>query len=414
MVLFSVRPIVDLLYEITIFGINPAGYLAVLISALSVLSVLLNRYKYRLSVPMLAFLAYTLLITVLNMHSISEIQDWIRIFSGMAFYFAVAPFIFEKEFKKYVKLYLLATMIPIVLTYLQVIGLVPYKYYVWVGKKHVARGSGYYSHPSVLNRFLVFGLLYALYLFQSEKKLKMRVVWLAYCLFNLAAVFFSYHRTGYALAAIAILLFAYFYYKKQFIKIFPRVVAIAGVAVVAVVIANQLGLLQLDMSGFTRFLSLDNLVKMDSAGKLHLVLHGRTAKASRYLPELFRTKQYLFGTGGDKNYATGTVLANPDMDIIRMLWSYGVVGLVLWIAFVIDLIRKTAVRKRHAGIIPFVSLAKITVILFIGFGICMDTTIMPNIMMHVYLILGMVRFRMYQTGDGPTALPLREQDGQPA
>ena len=392
MAVFAVRPIVDLFYNVTIGGINPAGFLAILISALALLSIGINNFKLKMSYPMFAFVVYTLIITLIHVREFSNIADWLRIFSGVAFFFAVAPYIDVEAFMKYARVFMISTLVPIVFTFLQVAKILPYQYFDWVNGVHVSRATGGYPQPAVLTRFLVFGLLYALYFFNNSPR-KHKKWYAVYIAANLIAVFFSYHRTGYFLSVLIIFLYTCFYYRGSLKKILPKLIAVVLIVSVVIFIINYYGLIQLDSSGFEKLLGFSNIIKTQD-GHTTLHLRGRGAIATEYLGELFSTPDCIFGFGKDLNEATGSTLIDADMDIIRILWSYGIVGLIVWLIFVIDMFKTVFydTRRYHND---FLSIAKIGLIIYIVFGWTMDTIIMPNFMIHVYLLVGLTEYRTW-------------------
>lgn len=385
MIVFSIRPIIDLFYNYSFAGINPAGYVALLTAVLACFSIAISGFKFKVSIPILVFVSYTLLITLLNMSSFSNISDWLRIFSSVSFYFAVAPYLELSTFRNYVKVYLMATMIPIVFVFLQVAKIMPYQYFDWVNGVHVSRATGGFPQPAVLTRFLVFGLLYALYLFREAKTNKQRIFYMLYCFVNLVSIFLTYHRTGYLLAVIILLMFTLYHYRGHLVKFIPKIAVLVVVGVIAIAIMNSYGMIQLDSGGFQQLLGFSNIIRTDN-GQTTLHLRGRGIIAETYLGELFNSNNWLFGFGNDLNPETGSVLVDADMDIIRMLWSFGVVGLIIWIVLVISLITSVWSNKTYSD---FVDVVKIGLIIYIVFGFTMDTTIMPNFMMHVYVLVGL-------------------------
>lgn len=392
MAIFAIRPIIDLFYNYNIGGVNIAGLVAILISALGLFSIALNGFKIKLSYPLFAFALYTLMITVINMREFSDIADWLRIFSSITFFFAVAPFITVESFMKYARVFVIVTTVPILMTFLQIMNIIPYQYYDWVNQVHVARATGGYIQPAVLTRFLVFGLLYTLFLMNASS-VKARKWYFLYIAVNLIAVFFTYHRTSYLLSIVIIFLYMCFYYRGNLDRILPKLIAVVVVCVAGITILSYLGLIQLDSSGFEKLLGFDNIIRVsDGNAKLHL--RGRGNIATQYLGELFSGYECILGFGKDLNNITGTVLEDADMDIIRILWAYGIIGYIIYLVILFDMIKTVFINTRGYQN-DFINIAKIGLVIFIIFGFTMDTMIMPNFMIHVYMLVGLTKYRAW-------------------
>jgi hypothetical protein len=234
LIIFAIRPIIDLAYEKNIIlGLNLAGIIALFCIFMMLMYATITR-KFLISISLLVFIPYASTITIINATTFNDFADLIRMISSLAFLLVVAPTVDEKTLLKYLKIYILITLIPIFLTYLQVAGLADYKYWDWVDGVHVARATGSYSQPSVLTRFLVFGILYSLYFIYSGKinSFKSKCILWIYILLNIISVFFSYHRTGYFLIALIIGLWLWEEYRSNMMKLIINIIPIILIIIV--------------------------------------------------------------------------------------------------------------------------------------------------------------------------------------
>lgn len=393
--LFALRPIIDLWWNSNIIlGLNLASIVA--LACIGLMGIYILRKQTIRNVPIVLLMAvYTTFITIINVTSISDIDNQLRLLSSMAFILVVAPDINEKRLEKFIYIFVIFTMVPIIISFLQVVGLVPYTYWDYIEGAKIARASGGYRQPSVLTRFTVFGLLYTLYFLSryKNKNSKLKKIFLRiYIVLNLVSLLFSYHRTGYLMSALVIFVWFIIEYKKNFIKMVNKIIiATIGLSIVFIVLYNT-GMFAIDLSGFRELLSLDNVFKTTD-GNFELVLRGRGNLIDQIAYSIKINPWYnsLFGNGIDVNSVTGLSFEIADMDIIRIFWNYGFVGISLWLIQIIWFAKILKYAKYYIN--PYIyRVGFIVLAIYIIFGFSIEATVTPNFMYHVYLVLGYIFF----------------------
>ena len=396
--LFIVRPIVDLAWQKNLFmGMNLAGLVAILIILMTVVY-----FPFRMGtkycfafISGLIYIFYIFLCTVLNCTTFTDFNYFLRLLSEFSFLVIVAPRLSLNKMNHVIGFFVIVTLVPIFITFLQVAGVVKYTYFDYLQGTVISRGSGGYRQPSVLTRFCSIGLLYALYLLEIIGKCdKRRVLLWAYIGLNLAAVIFSYHRTGYFLVVFIVGLWFFLKDRKRVMKLlFMGGLALCSVVIVFAVL-YKLQLISVKLSVLKDMLSLSNIVSRAADGSINGILRGR-GKILSLLFEGFRTNPFrytLFGNGVNENPVTHIAIVGADMELIRVLWNGGIIGAVLWFIHFVSMFFDIARWRREKGINAFYRLAMVMFWCFIVWGLCIEATESPDLMYHVYLVCGWMCF----------------------
>jgi len=398
LLIFALRPLIDLYWSSDFFGqINFAGIIAIFNIGISVFYTIINGKIKKLPIVILLAI-YTLSITILSFGNFSDYDNLLRLLSSMPFILIVAPNVNEKDIEKYISLYIVCTIIPIIITFLQVGGIVDYTYWDYIFGVKIPRGSGGYRQPSVLTRFLIFGIIYSLYFlsrYKDKNTNRKRLFIYLYLSINSIAIFLSYHRTGYLLAVAVFVLWYTIEYKNRLIQLIKRLIIylILGTALFWTLYLN--GIFSLSIAGFKSLLSFENVYKF-SDGKFSLVLRGRGSLLDKLLYGFQINPWYhtIFGNGKNTNAISGLSFEIADMDLIRILWNFGVIGFILWTLQIIWF-RKILIDSK-SYIDPYIHrIGYLIVFVYIVFGFTIEATVTPNFMYHVYLILGYIYFQKY-------------------
>lgn len=393
--LFALRPILDLLWETEIIlGLNVAAIVA--IGSISLTLIYVLEQQMIKNVPIVLFLfIYTFLMTAINMTSLADIDNLLRLLSSMSFILVVAPNINEKHLEKFLYLFIIFTLIPIIISFMQVSGLVPFTYWDYINGERVFRASGGYRQPSVLTRFAVFGLIYSLYFLSRYKKTIgkfKKYFFYMYIILNFVALLFSYHRTGYFMSLIVVLIWFVFDNKKNLFKMINKLLIITIGLTVGFIILYSLGLFTIDIEGFQRLLSLDNIYVINN-GNFELILRGR-GRLIDTVVESFRLNPWysiIFGNGVNINNTTGLSLEVADMDLLRILWNYGIIGTILWLSQMLWFINILIKSRKYLD--PYIfRVGLVILVTYVIFGLTIETSVTPNFMYHVYLVLGFLYF----------------------
>lgn len=414
--LFIIRPVIDLAWERTIFmGMNLAGLIAVFTIILTV--------TYFIAWPTMPvnvtvctgilYATYIGYITLLNFTSLGDLDYALRLVSELAFLIVVAPRISPEKLNKCILLFTIMTLVPIFITYFQVIGIVPYTYFDYVNGVKISRGSGGYRQPSVLTRFCSVGLLYTFYLFENERLSRnIKKILCVYIVLNIIAVMLSYHRTGYLLVFVETVLWLYLKNAKKMSRFIGKTLAGIILILIAFTVIYKLGLLSIDLSTLKSMLSISNIFTI-SDGKITFGLRGRGRMIETLKLGFIENPWYytLFGNGVAINAVTGIGMEVADMEFIRVLWNGGVVGMCIWLIHFISLKKAVAKYKNVENIDSLYRLATCMFWIFIIWGLTIEATNSPNLMYHVYLICGVFCYKPLVT-DGKIKSNHRGYDGK--
>lgn len=396
--LFIVRPIVDLAWQKSLFmGMNLAGLMAILIILMTVVYFpfrMGTKYSFTF-ISGLIYIFYICLCTVLNCTTFNDFNYFLRLLSEFSFLVIVAPRLSLNKINQVMGFFVIVTLVPIFITFLQVAGVVKYTYFDYLMGTVISRGSGGYRQPSVLTRFCSIGLLYALYLLEIiGKRDKRRIFLWAYIGLNLAAVIFSYHRTGYFLVVFIIGLWFFLKDKKRALKLLLRgTAALCGMLIVFVLL-YKLQLISVKITVLKEMLSFSNIVSRNADGSINGILRGR-GKILNDLFEGFRTNPFrytLFGNGVNENPVTHIAIVGADMELIRVLWNGGIIGAMLWFTHFVSMFEDIVRWRKEKGINVFYRLAMVMFWCFIVWGLCIEATESPDLMYHVYLVCGWLCF----------------------
>jgi O-antigen ligase len=256
------------------------------------------------------------------------LNDFLRLISGLSLFFVVGYALCnERVFSRFAWWLVLTTTIPLVLSVLQLRGIVPYEYWDWIGGVRIGRLSGSYPHPLNLASYLVYGHLLALYLLNRSARREQRLILLAWMGLLYYVLYYTYHRTTYLV--IALQLIGWLYLHKQWV--FTFLVAVAGGAVALA----QRGILKELYA--TLFVALSVPAGIFSQS----FLRGRGEQWWRYLSDFIHSHPlyWLLGRGNAllaSNYPEYVFSNNePHNDFLRLLYTYGVLGLLSYLSILL-------------------------------------------------------------------------------
>ena len=147
------------------------------------------------------------------------INEVIRLFTGLSFFFSAGPLLCdEARFLRFAKLFLVSLSVPVLLSYLEMGGVLPYQYWDWIDGVEVGRATGGYEHPLTLIYFLLYGIPLALALLEHPRvRLFDKILLLVFLVAAFGAVIFSTHRVGLAIAVSDIVLWLVLTGKKRLV-----------------------------------------------------------------------------------------------------------------------------------------------------------------------------------------------------
>jgi O-antigen ligase len=325
------KPIIDLSWnlrfvEVLQQGVNLQTLVALLALFLSAAAIIQARERLIRLPPLTAFLAWALLAVVVTPTGWG-INELLRLYSGAALFF-VAGYALNgpEKLEKFTRVFLMVLLIPICLSFFQAMGILQFSYWDWADGQAVGRASGMYQTPLELVRYLIFGVPLALWLRGRSMKATFER-WLAtsFLCLSVPALFFTFHRAGWIVVGLEVLLWLVFTRKAGKAMIFT------------------LALLAFGLLFSQRVESLFNPLTRAARGEIDLggeeFLRGRGALWVIFLDSLFSSKPSIWFIGKGGSIAEGFVpgLADgttnePHNDFLRILHAYGIVGLGVYLA----------------------------------------------------------------------------------
>jgi O-antigen ligase len=332
------KPLFDLTWRWEFFNIfnqrvNPQAIVGVLVTVLNLLVATLGYRKVLHSKRVLLFLGMAT-VSVIVTPSVGAVNELIRIFSGVSFFFTAGLALREKQkFDRFALGLLVVLCVPLVLSLLQVAGVLSFDYWDWIDGLEMGRASGTYQHPLEVVFFLVYAIPLALYRWENSGKGGVERVFLA--IFFLLAFFglaFTLHRAGWV--AICIELGIWYALKKRLRRILLGALAIA---VLAMVFSDQLSLIY-DPS---------DIVPDQTSLETGHFLRGRGANWIVFLVSYANggPLRWMIGQGGSvAEIGSMSIIAGsenePHNDFIRILHAYGLVGLFLYLSLLVTFLRE--------------------------------------------------------------------------
>lgn len=336
----AMKPIIDLawrwrFFEIAEQGVNLQTLVALLIILSTSLAFLLRRKRIVADLKGIILLASTTF-SVLITPTSWGLNELIRLYAGISFLFTAGIALSQEEsFNKFAKYFILSVSVPVLLSFLQRAGLLPFEYWDWIESEMVGRVSGTYQHPLGLIYFLVYAIPLSLYLLSySYLSWRSRVVLWMFIVLSLLAIAFTYHRA--ALFVIGISLWLWMVLSRKY-KFAVLLILLGGFA--AFWFREWIGILYGDIGavivGKVAF----------SSGEF---LRGRGMNWYLFLSSLFKSHPFfwLFGRGG--SVAEGFVPGfgywssnEPHNDFIRILHAYGFIGLGLYASILLSFFWKS-------------------------------------------------------------------------
>ena len=368
------KPLWDLTWRWRFFSfaeqeVNVQTFLALLALGLNAIALLHTNSWRRLPRRVSIFLGCAAL-SVLFSPSSWGVNELLRLLAGVAFFYTAGPVLAEpRQFDRFAKGLLLVCVVPIVLSFLQLAGLLSYSYWDWVDGVRIGRISGGYETPLSLVYLFVFLFPLALYVAnkRSQTPLVRQSAWLLITCMS-AVLAFTYHRVGYVTIASELFIWLYLGGRRKSMLAFLSVIA-----VIAILSFNSLKVLYApeqtvgtntnSFSGqFLRGRGMQWFLYMDSyasSGPFHWVM----GLGGSVIPSV------LYEDPTDNPLSPN----EPHDDYIRILHAYGLVGLSLYLSILVAFWRR-AIRLLQSGNLFARDLARIMLPVLVGVIILSVTT----------------------------------------
>jgi len=344
------KPVVDLFWQVELvgtgrFGLTPQRFLALVVPFLCVAIIATTRRTILLREKGLyGFLAVAALAVMVNGPSPSAVDQflrWVTILGVLAIALTLLPT--EQDLVLVLGGLVVVSLLPTLICYLQLVGIVPFYYAEFEDVafateaatgifestqgtfgEGVGRASGGYLHPTGYTNY-VFVAVPAAYALFRVGRLSL-VGLLAFLLVTLPAVFFTYDRTAYILLSGQLTVMLLFSDQRRFF----RLVMLSMIVTVGIFVGPILW--SLVRGGVGQLARFDQLFR--GRGLVWLIYADHWLRGDLW--------QQLIGFGGvaleDVPISKGAALDEPHSDYLRVLFTYGLVGLLmylklLWSAF---------------------------------------------------------------------------------
>lgn len=390
-IIFVTKPLWDLLWTFeALIQFSPQQLVVLVMIYVSMLYILIlvlfEKHIYLVYKKLLLVIFVVCFLSFLIQPSVSGLDMLTRQLSAFLF-FIVFVNVFAKYPDVFVKIgrcYLCVLIIPSLICYLQLMGILPFTYYDSIlGIGLIPRATGGYLQPTGFTSYLLISYLIATYLLMS-RQLK-GVLFLLYIGLTLPALVSTLHRTS---ILLALLIFSQIIicYKTKYVK-FLFVIAFL---VLLMVSYEKLSIL-MTSGGYT---TADD------------ILHSRPLIWLSYL-EYFFSLPFYHQTIGVATLAGIPVLHLPDgvidndahNEYVRTLVCYGYLGFIAVSGFFTALAVLGARKLRHysrlSDITKPVAVLFVTTLLFAFiYGITLETLRYSNMSWGLFLILAFCVVRL--------------------
>jgi riboflavin transporter FmnP len=337
----ATKPLWDLTWRWRFFqildqGVNVQTFVGLIVLALNAIAILRRASWRHFPKRVLILIAFATL-SVLLTPSTMGINELLRLLAGVSFFYTAGPLLSrQRTFDRFAKLFLAATVVPIVLSFFQVVGMLPYDYWDYTEAGQIGRASGTYQTPLSLNYFLIIAIPLALSIASGKQQqcTAKRCAW-TYLTLACVAVAFTNHRTTYLIVALQFIL--WFSMGRRWKAVF------GFCSILALVVLLSFGWLKMLYAPLMESLSGGTDVQ---SGQF---LRGRGFQWFLFLDSYASGDpiHWILGQGGSviKGYdpmdSTEIDSTEPHNDFIRVLHAYGAVGLLLYVSILALLLRKT-------------------------------------------------------------------------
>ncbi len=329
LIFLTTKPLIDLTWRwsFPMLGRQEINIQALIgIWALAIIGLLsiLQTKRLVLKAELIVFLALAFS-SVLVSISIDNINELLRLFVGVSFFF-VAGYVLDNEemFDRFVQWLIVSVSIPVSLSFLQFLGVLPFEYWDYLDFEQVGRVSGTYQHPVNLTILLIYTIPMAFYLLCKLNSWYYRLFLWLFIGLSLVAMLLTYHRVSLFVVSLGIILW------MVLVKRYKVALLIFSLYVVVIFLFFD-RILTLYSSAFDL---LEGKVSFFDVG----FLRGRGVNWYLFLNTLFSSPPWFWIIGRGGSFAEGFVpgygywsFDEPHNDFIRILHAYGVAGLGMYI-----------------------------------------------------------------------------------
>ena len=325
----SLKPLIDLTWRFKYMGFNIQSALnlvfpVTLASALFVMSPL-RLYFERRTILLFIFVAFVLLSIVANPTDLQHASTSARLLLNVIILYALIATFDTENLLLMTKAFAVSVLIICVLGIMQVLGFLPYEYYMYTLIPGIRTGrlSGTYSHPSEFLRVVVFYIILYLCFLRVRNVWYYKLVYFA----SLISFLLTFHRAGITIVLLLHLLDNFI--EKKFARL-----GLLSIALLAIVAFNH------EFFYYTIIKT-----RLNFEGGIEDTRFGYAIESMR----LFKQADIVGKIFGSGSFPEGRLYG--DCDYARILYSHGLFALVAYIGFIASLLlvalRQTdSVRKK--------------------------------------------------------------------
>jgi O-antigen ligase len=336
----ALKPLIDLTWKWSFFQfseqrVNTQAAVGLIVLGLNAIAIVKRAAARKLPRRVMIFLACASLSVVFSPSSWG-FNELMRLLAGTTFFYTAGPYLAEpKQFDRFAKLFLLAMVVPVILSFCQWAGIVPYEYWDWLDGREVGRASGTYPTPLSMSFFLYYAFPIGLAVVSGKGQgLWTKIAAAGFLLLASGALALGNHRTAYIIVAVQILAWLVMTSGRK------AIFAFLGLLGICVMLASSwLTLLYAPMGrAFSGEDDLENGNLFRGRGFQWVLFLDSYASSGPF--------HWLWGNGGSviAGYDpedTDVDSVEPHNDYIRILHAYGIVGLLLYLSTLWLMLRRS-------------------------------------------------------------------------
>ena len=336
----ALKPLIDLTWRWSFFqfseqSVNTQALVGLAVLGLNGIAILRNGAWRRLPRRVMVMLAFASL-SVIFTPSSWGFNELVRLLAGTTFFYTAGPLLAEpKQFDRFAKVFLCAMTVPVILSFFQWAGVLPYDYWDWLNGQSVGRASGTYPTPLSMSFFLYYAFPIGLAVADGRNQgTWARSAAVLFLLLASGALALGNHRTAYVIVALQI--FTWLAMTRG------RKAVLAFLAVLALVIILSFGWLE------TLYAPVGQALSGEANMTNGELFRGRGFQWLLFLDSYASSGPFhwVFGNGGSiiAGYdpeATDVDSVEPHNDYIRILHAYGAVGLLLYLSILALFLKRT-------------------------------------------------------------------------
>jgi O-antigen ligase len=383
LIIMGFRPIFDLQGRYQGEGLNLGGAMGGIISVLIIIMYLLSTKKKSLyigvtiiSIFLIVLLWLTKIILEFDSQMLVQFGRFLIGFIPILLIFIIIKDgILKKAILKYNKAFILACIVPIVISWLQYLGFYPYSYFDVVNGVVIGRPSGGYYQPSSLSRLMIFLLIYS-YIYYIKGlfsgRIKLLMVFLA-----VSTSIISTHRTTTLIILLLIILF------EMYILLKKNRVSIRTIVQMIISIPFFIGSYFIFNLDQTLGVTIKNSVSkmLDAKGSLNAnsdqFLRGRGMRWERTID--YMDQQPIIS----KMFGVGYEVYESHNDLLNIYLLNGLIGVICFIVIFISVFVYVWKQLNFTGKFLLFSLYSS----FLLFGITMQPSFYPNFMWMFFIAI---------------------------